>query len=190
MCEQGSGVLDFVVSVVAVITLGSFIWAVYGHFQSRTLPLGAKVVSLFALATGFFLMAMVLLFPQPAPAALAGIVAMLTAELLFWSAIRETRAAKLLAAFTTENPHGLVTTGPYRYVRHPFYTSYLVYWAGFSLASWSVWSIPPLIGLIVMYWRAAIEEEMKFTNTPMANAYADYKRRTGRFFPKFASAGA
>ena len=176
--------------MVAVITLGAFVWAVYGHFQSRELPFGAKVVSLFALATGFLLLALVWLLPQPPLAALGGIVVMLVAKALFWTAIRETRSAKLLAAFTTENPHGLVMAGPYRYIRHPFYTSYLLYWAAFSLATWSVWSIPPLIGLIVMYWRAAVEEEEKFENTEMAETYAEYKRHTGRFLPKVIGAGA
>lgn len=175
---------DIAVSLVAMATLAAFIWAVYGHFQSRQLPPGARIVSLFALGSGVVMMVLLWLFPQPIPATTTGIVTMLLAKALFWSAICETRSAKLLAAFTSESPHGLVRTGPYKLVRHPFYTSYLLYWAGFAIATWSVWSLPLLVGLTVMYWRAAVDEEDKFANTDMSVAYADYKQSTGRFFPR------
>ena len=175
---------DIAVSLVAAATLAAFIWAVFGHFQSRQLPPGARVLSLFALGSGAVMMVLLWLIPQPLPAVFAGIATMLFAKALFWSAIRETRNAKLLAAFTPESPHGLVRTGPYRLVRHPFYTSYLLYWTGFAIATWSVWSLPLLVGLTAMYWRAAVDEEDKFAETEMSVVYADYKKSTGRFFPR------
>ncbi|MFZ2101343.1 MAG: isoprenylcysteine carboxylmethyltransferase family protein [Oricola sp.] len=176
---------DLAVSIVAIFCLGSSVWAVFGHFNAAEMQPGAKVVSLFSLGSGAVLLVLVWLLPQPHLAAIVGVVVMVVAELLFWSAIRATRKANLLAAFAIENPHALVMTGPYRFIRHPFYTSYLLYWAGYSIATWTVWSIPLFVGLAVMYWRAAADEEAKFSRTGMAETYADYMRGTGRFFPRF-----
>jgi protein-S-isoprenylcysteine O-methyltransferase Ste14 len=103
---------------------------------------------------------------------------------LFWAAIRESSRARLLAAFDEKLPSSLLTTGPYAYVRHPFYTSYLLLWTGWSVATWSLWAVPPLAIIIMVYWSAARDEERKFAATPMAEDYAEYATRTGRFFPK------
>ena len=98
--------------------------------------------------------------------------------------LRESRNAKLLAAFDEKLPHGLLKTGPYSVVRHPFYTSYLIQWIGWAIASWTLWSIIPVALMTTIYTLAAIDEEGKFARTEMADEYAEYVKSTGRFFPK------
>src|SRR5690242_14840909 len=79
--------------------------------------------------------------PLWAPAMLFGLALQLASTWLFWSAIAAPPAARLLLAFDPGPPEGLVRHGPYRIVRHPFYTSYVLFWLGWSLAAWSVWTL-------------------------------------------------
>ena len=80
-----------------------------------------------------------------------------------------------------------MTAGPYRFVRHPFYVSYIVFWAGWSLAIWSVIVLFPFAILIVIYVFAARMEERLFAGTQMADQYAAYRQRTGFFWPKLTN---
>jgi protein-S-isoprenylcysteine O-methyltransferase Ste14 len=83
------------------------------------------------------------------------------------------------AANPTEG--GLVTTGPYRYVRHPIYSAILLFvWTGIA-ANLSPVSVA--LGLVVtaMLWlRIAFEEPLVRQRYP---EYAEYARRTKRVVP-------
>ena len=181
--------VDLLVGIVAVFCIGTSIWAAFGHFQKQAFESRARLVSALTIGSGVIMLGLLIALPQPLFASLVGIVLMLVSEAVFWGAIVQTRGARLNPAFTLDRPADFVRTGPYRFVRHPFYTSYLVFWTGFAIATWTVWSIPLVIGFAVMYWRAAVEEEAKFAETAMAGAYADYVGRTGRFFPKLIGRG-
>jgi protein-S-isoprenylcysteine O-methyltransferase Ste14 len=104
---------------------------------------------------------------------------------LFWAAISASRKARLRFAFDPENPHSIVTGGPYRYLRHPFYTSYLLFWSGWAIAGWSAWTIVPVAIFAAIYVTAALAEEKKFSGTALAGDYEDYKMRAGFFWPRF-----
>jgi protein-S-isoprenylcysteine O-methyltransferase Ste14 len=80
--------------------------------------------------------------------------------------------------------HVLVTSGPYRWVRHPMYTSFFLSSIGNFLmtANWLV-SIPSLVALIWMYLgRFAAEEEMMIEK--FGDAYRLYMQKTGRLLPR------
>ena len=104
---------------------------------------------------------------------------------LFWRAIAASRAARLLLAFDPGQPSALVRHGPYRIVRHPFYTSYLLFWTGWSIAAWSAWTLPPLVAVLAIYIVAARTEEGKFARSPFAAEYETYRRRAGMFWPRW-----
>lgn len=95
-----------------------------------------------------------------------------------------TRKAQLTLAFSRDVPHALIDRGPYRHVRHPFYTSYTLYWLAGALATLTWWVAAPAIIAIILYVVAARREERKFAASGLAGAYADYRARTGMFFPK------
>ena len=175
--------LDFVVIAAALITIATYSWSIKAHFKSERMPEGAWLISGLVIASGLVLGSLVYLLEQPSIAQLSGLVVIIAAYLLFWRTIAETRAAALLAAFDDKLPGSLVMSGPYRFVRHPFYSSYLLFWAGFALTAWSIWAIIPFIGMTVTYWRAARDEETKFSKTTMAETYASYVRETARFIP-------
>ena len=128
-------------------------------------------------------------FEAPAVATVVGLLLELASLALFWAAIRTSRQAKLLFAFDPGLPHGLLDAGPYRYVRHPFYTSYLLFWIGWAIAIWSPWTLPFIIAVIAFYVTAATGEERKFAATGLSADYQRYRQRAGLFWPTFAGLG-
>lgn len=86
----------------------------------------------------------------------------------------------------TRKEHQLVTTGPYRWVRHPFYVSFLLAVVANSLVT-SNWFVL-LVGVVVfvlLVIRTSKEEAQLVLR--FGDLYRDYMRRTGRFFPKSLS---
>lgn len=177
-------VLDLLVTIVGIATLAQYTWSMRAHFQSPRMPNGAKVISAVVIAAGVFFTAILWTEDQPTASLLVGLLLQLASLVLFWWAIRASRTARLRFAFDEDNPDSLVTDGPYGYVRHPFYTSYIVFWVGWGLAAWSIWALVPVAGIVVIYVIAARDEEAKFARTALSAAYADYRARTGLFWPK------
>jgi protein-S-isoprenylcysteine O-methyltransferase Ste14 len=102
---------------------------------------------------------------------------------LFWWAIRSNQSLPLSAAFLNDPPRHLMDRGPYRYMRHPFYTSYLLAWSAGVVAVGRWWLAPTLVVMCVIYWKASQAEEQKFASSPLAADYAAYRGRAGRFLP-------
>lgn len=177
-------VLDLIVSVLSVAVVAQYGRSLRTHFVSPKMPTGTVVISIVVVATTVIFLSLIWLEAQPALAQVIGVAVQLVGLWLFWMAIQASRQARLKMAFDVANPHGLVMTGPYRYLRHPFYTSYLVFWIGWAIATWSGWSLIPLGVIAVIYVAAALGEERKFSRTEMADAYADYRRQTGFFWPR------
>jgi protein-S-isoprenylcysteine O-methyltransferase Ste14 len=75
----------------------------------------------------------------------------------------------------------LVTTGPYRFIRHPMYLAVLLFAAGLLLGDLVPWRFAAFIALAaVLHLKAAIEERLLRGAHP---GYADYARRTPRLIP-------
>lgn len=181
--------MDIIIIIIAAAINGSHIWSVKNHFMVSGMSKQTITLIVLNMISNLALLLITLIVDQPLQAQLLGLGIMLASVGLFWLTIRETRKAKLLAAFDEGLPHGLVITGPYAYVRHPFYTSYIMLWIGWSLSCWHIFAIVPAIFMVVTFWAAARDEEAKFARTEFATAYADYKRHTGRFFPRLWPAG-
>jgi protein-S-isoprenylcysteine O-methyltransferase Ste14 len=80
----------------------------------------------------------------------------------------------------------LVTSGPYRWVRHPFYTVTFGGIIALSLltANWFL-GLMTLLMLSVIIKRTDTEEAKLIER--FGEAYRQYMQRTGRFLPRFAS---
>jgi protein-S-isoprenylcysteine O-methyltransferase Ste14 len=113
---------------------------------------------------------------------------------LFWWAIRTSLGKPLSAAFSPDAPVHLVRTGPYRFIRHPLYTSYVLTWAAGCVVTAQWWLLPTAVMMLVIYFVASSAEEEKFLRSPLGGDYQQYRRRTGRFLPNvvklLADAGA
>lgn len=83
----------------------------------------------------------------------------------------------------TRKEHKLVTSGPYRWVRHPLYTvgSSLFIAFGMMADNWFVAALG-IIAFIGMAIRTPKEEANLIEK--FGDEYRDYMKRTGRFFPK------
>jgi protein-S-isoprenylcysteine O-methyltransferase Ste14 len=75
----------------------------------------------------------------------------------------------------------LVTSGPYRFVRHPIYSGILVAGLGTSVAlSWT-WLI--IFGLAGAYFVYAAVIEERYLTAEFPDAYPAYKRSTKMLVP-------
>jgi protein-S-isoprenylcysteine O-methyltransferase Ste14 len=175
---------DAVISVVAIATIAQYSWSLRAHFASSKMPPGALGLSAIVLLSLVVYLYLQWMIEQPVAAQIAGLLLQALSLVLFWAAIFASREARLLAAFDEKHPHGLVSVGPYRLVRHPFYLSYLIFWTGCAIATWHPLAAVPLAVIVYTYVMAALGEERKFANSPLAEQYRDYKARTGFLWPK------
>jgi len=72
--------------------------------------------------------------------------------------------------------HELVTTGPYRVVRHPIYTGILLACLGSGLAADNRWFIGFLLFFVYFSYSARVEEASMMRQFP--DQYPEYKRKT------------
>jgi len=104
--------------------------------------------------------------------------------LLLWTFRR--LGKNLTDTVVTRRDHTLVTSGPYRWVRHPFYDSAALFVLGTSLvaANWFLFVAGGLlVGLLVIRTRT---EEQKLL-ARFGSSYRAYMDRTGRFVPRIRS---
>ncbi|HEX5230573.1 MAG TPA: isoprenylcysteine carboxylmethyltransferase family protein [Bryobacteraceae bacterium] len=175
-------------AALLVSCLASFSWSVR-HFFTRPAGFTAsmKLITISATAFGLLhLFAILWSSKVSLGRSLAGSLVYLLAAGLFWWAIRTSLQRPLSAAFSPDAPEHLVQSGPYRWIRHPFYTSYLLTWiAGWIVAAYW-WLLPTVVFMAAVYLVASSTEEQKFLHSPLSGAYQQYRRRTGRFFPNLA----
>jgi protein-S-isoprenylcysteine O-methyltransferase Ste14 len=100
--------------------------------------------------------------------------------LLFWTF--HSLGKNLTDTVVTRREHTLVTHGPYRWVRHPFYDVVLLEIVSMSLlaANWLL-ALLGLSAFALMVVRTRIEEEKLIQR--FGDEYRAYMERTGRFFP-------
>ncbi len=79
-----------------------------------------------------------------------------------------------------ENPD-LITTGPYRYVRHPIYTGVLCAMAGSAIVGGLVWLVPLVIFCGYFYYSATTEEKLMLQQFP--KQYSLYMKHAKMLIP-------
>ncbi|HLJ59746.1 MAG TPA: isoprenylcysteine carboxylmethyltransferase family protein [bacterium] len=77
--------------------------------------------------------------------------------------------------------HELVTSGPYRYVRHPMYGGGLVACIGSAIVGGGAWVFLLVILGTLFLWRITAEDKLMTQQFP--NDYPDYRRRTKALIP-------
>jgi len=107
-----------------------------------------------------------------------GVVA---AALLIWTF--RTLDTNLTDTVVTRKNHTLVTSGPYRWVRHPFYLAFLMAMIADSLvmANWFL-ALTGGLAVSLIFIRTAREEANLLSR--FGDDYRQYMETTGRFFPR------
>jgi protein-S-isoprenylcysteine O-methyltransferase Ste14 len=103
-----------------------------------------------------------------------------TVGLLFWTL--SSLGPNLTDTVVTRRAHTLVTRGPYRWVRHPFYDCFALLMIGNALAA-SNWFmlVTGVMVLLLLVVRTRTEEANMVAR--FGEPYRVYMTRTGRFLP-------
>jgi protein-S-isoprenylcysteine O-methyltransferase len=77
--------------------------------------------------------------------------------------------------------HDLITSGPYRYVRHPMYAGGLIAAIGSAIVCGGAWIFLLVILGVIFLWRIGAEDRLMAQLFP--NEFPDYKKRTKALIP-------
>lgn len=141
-------------------------------WRETGLPIVASVVAP-------ILVSMVPVIPEPRILRWVGVTLAFGAYIpAAWAALYLGRSFSLLP-----EARRLVAQGPYRWVRHPLYSSYCFWAAGVLLADLSPRMLAAMGATIALLaWRAKVEEAKLEAVVP---GYHDYMARTGMFWPRW-----
>ncbi len=106
-----------------------------------------------------------------------GVVGLL---LLFWT--HWTLGKHWTPALQLRAEHSLVTTGPYRWVRHPMYTSLIVFFAGVALLSGHLLVQIPAV-VFVLFFVTRIPSEELMLQHRFGDEYVTYAQRSSALVP-------
>lgn len=179
--------LEAAIVLIAVACFAAGVWGTRGHFVIiGRLPTGMWLINglSFIGALWFFARIATAGLGWGAPYALCLMVASFA---LFWWSVTTTRTRRPHIAFTDKQPQLIIGSGPYRFVRHPFYVSYLLCWIATGMATPGVggYVVPFLMAVLYVY--LAIREERGFRSSDLAEEYQRYRECTGMFVPRIRS---
>ena len=106
---------------------------------------------------------------------ISGLMLLVPALLLsVWVLLTNAYAARVVRI---QEGHQVVTTGPYRYVRHPMYSGTLLAWVAGALSLGSWWMlIVSFMGILLFVWRTGIEDDTLLEKLGGYAAYAETTR--------------
>lgn len=111
-----------------------------------------------------------------------GIVAMVVGTVIRLWAVRALGPQfRRVVAVSPDQP--VVTTGPYRWVRHPSYTGALLIFGGFGLALANAWSVLVLVVLPAMAYLRRIRVEEAELAAVLGERYLSYAHGRARLIP-------
>jgi protein-S-isoprenylcysteine O-methyltransferase Ste14 len=111
----------------------------------------------------------------PVPLQATGLVLYALASLGFLWAMYVNRFFSTVPRIQSERGHHVISTGPYRFVRHPGYTAAIVLALanGMALGSWVAAAIGA-VGVPLVFWRLTVEDRM------LQEQLAGYRDYAGR----------
>ena len=83
-----------------------------------------------------------------------------------------------------QRPTEVVSTGAFRYVRHPLYLGSIFVYLGLTVSTASLFCLGLLVVVILFYNYIAGYEE-KLLEIKLGQAYIEYKENTGKWMPRF-----
>ncbi|TFG10058.1 isoprenylcysteine carboxylmethyltransferase family protein [Candidatus Thorarchaeota archaeon] len=160
----------------------------------RVLPMTGAIISTllsFALVSGLILMwvgilgidtisVLIPLFDPPPAIWVSGLMLLVVGIPIHgWSRwVRKNMAS----SWEMSEEHVLITSGPYRWIRHPSYASYAICFVGLFLLVPSVATTILLFGIPAYYSIAKREEELLLEQ--FGEEYREYMKKTGRMAPR------
>jgi protein-S-isoprenylcysteine O-methyltransferase Ste14 len=112
--------------------------------------------------------------------ALAGLVVVAAAVLLFVLSIREFRAAGT-SVRGNERTTMIVRTGPYRFSRNPIYLAFVLFLLGLALSLNNLWLLVALAAFASVISMMVIPREERFLERNFQAPYSEYKATVRRW---------
>ena len=107
---------------------------------------------------------------------LLGAFGTILSSALTYAAMAHNPFLSTVVQISDQRGHRVATSGPYRIIRHPMYSSLILGWSAIALLLGSYWTlIPGLLASILMTIRTALEDRTLMAELP---GYADYARHT------------
>ena len=180
--------LDWVLLAVAAATAVIIAVALQDFFiDSRNNP---RIRALQDVGVAFAVVhffGLILLGSAGPPWAVAGIVMYVLAALLFLSALESARRVQLPRTLVDDPmPTALITTGPFAFVRHPFYLAYSLAWMAAPVATHGPMITLFGVAAVATYIVAARREERQL-EAHFGDAYRAYRSKAGLLLPSISA---
>lgn len=128
-----------------------------------------------------FMCIVYLLWTTPIIFSLTASVLLLAGFVLIFWAVLAMRKSKLRILPQPAMTAVLITSGPYRFIRHPMYTALITGALGLIIMCPSIWRILTLVILtITLFVKLTLEEKMLAEKFPQ---YRAYQKKTYRLIP-------
>jgi protein-S-isoprenylcysteine O-methyltransferase Ste14 len=108
-------------------------------------------------------------------------IATLALPLLYW--LFRSIGRNITQTVKTRNEHQLITTGPYRWVRHPLYSVGTLLFGSFALIT-ANWFLALVTALSFVMLLVRLPNEERHLIERFGDEYKEYMKRTGRFVPR------
>lgn len=177
------------VEVIVALAVASATQVAFGlgskWFRNAKQQTPAKLfLSVTALVVTAVQLLVIALSPSPGLVLLAiGTVLYLLAAAGYWWARLSHGKDRPNFAYIPTTPTFLTQSGPYRLVRHPIYTAYLLAWLAGPVICGQPWLLLSTLVMAAIYFHAARQEEKWFAGSQLAEDYGRYRGRTGMFIP-------
>jgi protein-S-isoprenylcysteine O-methyltransferase Ste14 len=122
--------------------------------------------------------------------AIAAGALMLVAVILYEWARSTIRGRRFHIIYSDQEPEALCTDGPYGYIRHPLYASYITAFVAVFVLRPTLFAAVVLALNVVFFTYGAVRDERALESGTFAADYAAYKARVGRFFPRLRRGSA
>lgn len=177
--------LTFLIFALTVFAFVVFIIGAWAAFDVTVIEKRSRIFAICFLVSVFSTLAFQYRYPRPeSTLSYVCFMVLFVAIIIFFCAVAANRKKKLTAVHSSDLPSHLTRSGPYRYVRHPFYLAYILTF--FSSALASEHAVPTLCAAVAFanYLYAAYSEEAKFAKSALAGEYRAYQASTGMFLPR------
>lgn len=178
-----------VLMALALGCYGSYTWAAVAFFHAD--DAGARygkrlIFGVAGLATAASLLSLAFT-PPGSLTGFLGVMLFGASLSLFWWTIHTVRRHRFAFAFAESPPSELVTAGPYRWVRHPFYAAYILGWMAPAVAAPGLVTLAVVLCMTALYVRAAALEETAIGRSPLAETYRAYAEQAGLMWPRISA---
>lgn len=185
-CEH---MLRYFLLLIEFILFAGFIWSALWFFvrNKKKHNLGQTIIKVLGSAQIFVTLGLTAKLDSPNFLAYIAIVVFLIATLMFyWSLmIAQQFRGHFNFALSQSTPNRIIRSGPYKYIRHPFYLSYMTAWLGsLFVTKFNLFTVFATVVLTICYNLAATQEEREFCySDDLRESYVDYMASSWRFIP-------